>query len=369
MVQLRVDRVDVGSRLGRFARNGAGAVRVPATIARTGAQTYNGAGPDGRALIEYRPPEEVFHPDSLASLAGVPVTLRHPRETVTADNVREHQIGHASDLPPEAHVRVDGSADEWVRAALYVADGGVQGALDRGELPGEISCGYSCELDMTPGVAPDGTRYDAVQRKIRFNHVAILAADEKPRAGGDAKLRLDSQGKPMKIIVIDGVEYEQGSDKHIAKLHADSAAAVSAEKARADKAEAARDAQKDRADKAEAAASPQRIDALVEARMALLTRAARLLPAEYETSGKSDAQVRADAVAAKLGADKIDGKTEAYIEARFDMLTEATAPAAPAQYHAPKPGARRDAATNINDSDEAFRASLAAKLGGDKEAE
>lgn len=358
MVSQRVDRTDVGSRLGKFQRNGSGAVRVPATIARTGCQTYHGHGPQGGVLVEYRPPDEVFASDSLASLAGVPVTLRHPKDTVTADNVREHQIGHASDLPPEARVKVDGSADEWLRAALYVADGEVQAALDRGEIPGEISCGYSCELDMTPGVAPDGTRYDAVQRNIRFNHVAILAADEKPRAGGNAKLRLDSQGKPMKVIVIDGVEYEQGSDKHLAKLHADAANAVKAEKDRADKAEAERDVQKERADKAEKASSAERIDSLVEARMSLLTRAARLLPATYDTKGKSDSQVRADAVAAKLGADKIAGKSEAYIEARFDMLTDAEEPTAPAQYHKGDSTPKR--AVTLND-DDAFRASLAAK--------
>lgn len=365
MVLNRVDRVDVGSRLGKFARNGAGAVRVPATIARTGVQHYPGAGPNGTTLLEYRPPEEVFAEDSLASLAGVPVTLRHPASGgVSPATAREVQVGHASDLPPEARVKVDGSPDEWVRAALYVSDGGVQDAIERGDA-GTISCGYSCELDHTPGVAPDGTRYDAVQRKIRFNHIAILTADEKPRAGAGARLRLDSkETQSMKIVVIDGVEYEQGSDKHLAKLKADSDAAVSAQTARADKAEAERDAQKDRADKAEAACSPERIDALVEARMSLLARAARLLPGTYETKGKTDAQVRADAVAAKIGADKIAGKSEAYIEARFDMLTD---PDAPAQYHAPAPGTapRADSTgTNINDSDEAFRSALNKRLAG-----
>lgn len=371
VAQQRVDRTDIGSgsRLGKFQRNGAGAVRVPATIARTGVQSYPGHGPDGSTLIEYRPADEVFAADSLASLAGVPVTLRHPDNGVDPGNVREHQVGHASDMPPEARVKLDGNADEWVRAALYVSDGGVQGQLDRGEIPGEISCGYSCELDMTPGVTPDGVPYHAVQRKIRFNHVAILAADEKPRAGGDAKLRLDSQGKPMKVIVIDGVEFEVGSDKHLAKLKQDSDAAVSAATARADKAEAERDAQKERADKAEKASSAERIDSLVEARMLLLTRAARLLPGDYETKGKSDAQVRADAVAAKIGADKIAGKSEAYIEARFDMLTDASEPNAPATYHVPRARADGGVQNNINDSDEAFRASLTAKFGGTKEAE
>jgi hypothetical protein len=354
-VVLRVDRTDVDSRLGKFVRNGAGAVRVPATISRTGLQTYT---KDGKPFIEYRPASEVFAPESLASLAGVPVTLRHPNQDVTRDNARDVQVGHASDLPPEAHVKVDGSADEWVRAPLYIADGGVQDAIERGEA-GTISCGYSCELEMCPtGTAPDGTKCDAIQRAIRFNHVAILTTSERPRAGGEARLRLDSQGKPMKLITIDGVELEYGSDKHIAKLQSDSVAAVAVQSARADKAEAERDTQKERADKAELAVSPDKIDSLVEARMSLLARAAKLLPGTYETKGKSDAQVRADAVAAKIGADKITGKSEAYVEARFDSLTDADAPAV---FH--KPAARADGAapSTNNDSDEAFRAALVQK--------
>jgi hypothetical protein len=362
-----VQRTDVGaaSRLGKFARNGAGAVRVPATIARTGTQKYVQA--DGSVLVEYRPADEVFAEDSLATLGSVPVTLRHPDRGVSPENATAVQVGHVSDAPPEARVRVDGSTDEWLRAQLVVADGTVQNAIEGGKAGG-ISCGYSCELDFTPGITPDGTKYDAIQRKIRFNHVAILTSDQQPRAGGEAKLRLDSQGNPMKKIVIDGVELEYGSAEHFAHVAAAHQKALNAEKARADKAEAERDAlqakvdaEKTRADAAEQATSQDRIDAAVEARMALFARAARLLPADYETKGKSDAQVRADAVTAKLGAEKVAGKSAAYLDAMFDILADGAAPTAPAQYHAPK---RADVApgANINDSDEAFRASLASKL-------
>ncbi len=357
-MSVRVDRSDVSARLEKFSRNGAGAVRVPATIARTGIQQYPG-------LVEYRPADEVFHPDSLASLASVPVTLSHPRgNVVTPGTARAVTIGHVSDLAPEARVKVDSSAEEWIRAALVIADGDAQAAIEAGKA-GTVSCGYSCELDPTPGIAPDGTRYDAIQRKIRFNHVAVLMANEKPRAGGDARLRLDSEGNPMKLIVIDGVELEFGSDKHFAHIAAANTKALDALQgkfdglqAKHDALQAKLDAEKTRADAAVAANSADKIDAAVEARMALFADAARLLPADYETKGKTDAQVRADAVAHTLGgADKISGKSEAYIEARFDSLVEAKAPAAPAVYHAPAP--RADAATaNINDSDEAFRASL-----------
>ncbi|MES2384521.1 MAG: DUF2213 domain-containing protein [Pseudomonadota bacterium] len=348
----RVARVDVGSRLGKFARNGAGAVRVPATVARTGVQDYPEQG-----LKEYRPADEVFSADSLASLGSVPVTLKHPPRGVTPDNAREHQVGHVSDAAPESRVKVDGSGEEWVRAVLVVSDRDVQDALEGGHA-GAVSCGYSCDLDMTPGVAPDGTKYDAVQRNIRFNHVAILTADQKPRAGGEAKVRLDSQGNPMKKIVIDGVELDYGSPEHFAHVAAAHQKALDAAKARADKAEAERDGIQAKldAEKTRADAAVSNIDNAVEVRFALLQRAAKFLPGTYETSGKSNAQIRVDAlISAKVD---VTGKSEEYVSARFDGLTDANALA---QWSKPAP-AKVDVSVNINDSDDAFRASLAKQL-------
>jgi hypothetical protein len=267
------------------------------------------------------------------------------------------QVGHVSDIAPE-RVKLDGSTDEWIRASLVISAGDVQDTIESdGAL--EVSCGYSCTLDMTPGVTPDGHPYDAIQRGIKYNHVAILTTDQRPRAGAGAKLRLDSKENNMKIVLIDGVEYEHGSDKHIAKLDADAAKKLAAETARADALQAQLDAQTVRADAAVAAGSSERIDAAVEARLALFGRAARLLPATYDTKGKSDAQVRADAVTAKLGAEKVAGKSAAYLDAMFDILVDAAAPAAPAQYHAPT--VKADAGVTINDSDDAFRAAMAAK--------
>ncbi len=369
VVSATVQRRDV-SKLGKFSRTGAGGVRVPATTSRTGVQEYTGAGPSGSTLLEYRPPEEVFADASLSSLGGVPITRGHPSEGVHPGNVREVQLGHVSDLPPEPRVRVDGSVHEWVRAQLVISDGKTLAEIEAHPNDAwEVSAGYSCTLDMTPGVAPDGSPYHAIQRNIRFNHLAFERADNWARAGADAKLRLDQQDT-MKKIVIDNVELDYGSPEHfahVAKAHQtalDAAKArTDAETARADGLQAKLDAATARADAAVAASAVDKIDAAVESRMALLVRAARLLPAEYETKGKSDAQVRADAVSAKLGAATIAGKSEAYIEARFDGLVEASAPTAPAVYHKPEPRADgADAPANINDSDDAFRAALAKKV-------
>lgn len=343
---------------------------MPATTSRTGVQEYPGAGPNGSTLLEYRPPEEVFADASLSSLGGVPITRGHPPEGVHPGNVREVQLGHVSDLPPEPRVRVDGSSHEWVRAQLVISDGKTLAEIDAHPNDSwEVSAGYSCTLDMTPGVAPDGSPYHAIQRNIRFNHLAFERADNWARAGADAKLRLDQQDT-MKKIVIDQVELEYGSAEHFAHVAKAHQAALDAAKAREDALQAKldalqakHDAEKLRADSAVAATSAEKIDAAVEARMALFARAARLLPAEYETKGKTDAQVRADAVTQALGAEKVAGKSPAYLDAMFDLLADGAAPTAPAVYHK-KPAPREDGApqANINDSDEAFRASLAQKV-------
>ena len=323
----------------------------------------------------------------------MPVTWRHPASGVDPGNYRDLQIGHVTDKAPEVHVRLDGSDQEWLKTDLVIGDGEALQQIDAaGDL--EVSCGYSCVLEMTPGVAPNGEHYDAIQRGIMFNHVAILPRGERARAGAEAKLRLDNKDD-MKIIKIDGQEYEFGSDRHIAKLESDHKAALEAANARADKAEAERDTAAERADAAEKQLTNDAIDARVLARFELLQRAAKLLPAGYNTAGKTDAQIRSDAVAAKLGATKIQGKNAAYIEARFDSLTDGEQPA---QYHnpaaAPAPTPRADAAPHrplftgpglpfshlaneqqrvdaqraVLRNDEDFRAKLAKKLAGGNDA-
>jgi hypothetical protein len=305
---------------------------------------------------EYRGPAEVFHPDSLASLASVPVTINHPAGSVTPENAAALQLGLVTDGAPESGVRVDGDPHEWVRTTLIATHADLIQALERGDVEG-VSCGYTCDLDPTPGTAPDGTPYKFRQKNIRFNHVAVLTKDHKPRAGESAKVRLDNK-ESMKVVLIDGVEFELGSEKHLAKLAQDNQAALAAANARADKAEAARDTEKARADKAEGLLSTDSLDKLVEARLNLLKAAAPFLAATYETSGKSNLQICKDALSA-AGVD-CAGKSDAYVEARFDGLT---AKDQPAQFHNPgqKPAPRADAAVDHND-DDAFRAALAKKL-------
>lgn len=221
------------TRVDRAERLSSGALRIDARPTRTGVLLYH--RPDGSTIRELRPAAEVFSPDSLASLRGVATTVQHPDQPVSPDTWAEHAVGHVGD-----DVRADGS---HVAASLVVQHApAIDGVMSEGpNALRELSCGYSCELDPTPGLF-EGQQYDAIQRNIRYNHVALLRSGEG-RAGPSASLRFDSaivavsvkdEIKPMGVkIKVDGREFEEGSAAHLAYLDD----RIAAQTARADKAE------------------------------------------------------------------------------------------------------------------------------------
>lgn len=163
------------------ARNvlGDGSSRIPAYLTRTGIFVYHDA--TGREIRELRPASEVFDATSLASLRGVTVTVGHP-DMIDSKNWREHGVGHVGD-----NVREEGI---YIAADLVVKDASALARIDSKDLV-ELSCGYSVDLDFTAGTF-EGEAYDAVQRNIRYNHVA-LGGTNWGRAGANVRL-LDSRG-------------------------------------------------------------------------------------------------------------------------------------------------------------------------------
>jgi len=158
----------------------AGGRCIPAALTRVGIFPYK--RPDGSIRRELRHPDEVFNLDSLASLAQAPVTALHPPDMVTASNWKKFSVGHVGET-----VKHDG---KLVTANLTVQDEEAIKKIDAGDRK-EISCGYTCDLEYTPGTF-NGERYDAVQRSIRYNHAAIGPA-QWGRAGSEVALRLDSE--------------------------------------------------------------------------------------------------------------------------------------------------------------------------------
>ena len=135
--------------------------------------------PDGSERRELRLPEEVFAEKSLASYKGKPIIVTHDAGYVDTDNVKEESIGT---------ILSEGYRDgDDVRAEIIIHD---TDSLKKYKMR-ELSCGYNLRLDETPGVW-EGQPYDAIQRDIEINHLALV---DKARAGEQARLNIDGQGR------------------------------------------------------------------------------------------------------------------------------------------------------------------------------
>ncbi len=327
-----------------------GYIRADSRITRVGVFQYMTGG--GKIRRELRLPEEVFKADALESFELAPLTNEHPAEQLNSKNTRKFSVGIVSGA------RQDG---EFVRANVTIMDDGAISDAEGGKR--ELSCGYRCDLEMTPGVTngvagvPDGIRYDAIQRNIRGNHVALVT---RGRAGRDAALRLDDEdailvtdadeapqnlnpqeSTKMAKVTIDGVDFEvseqaaQAIGKVVAR--ADSASeqidaakkAIEQEKARADKAEEDRDnVRKD----LESVKSDESIREAVAARLDLGRAAVKVLGQEkadeMEVAKMDAADIkRAVVLAVSPSAEsKLEGCSGEYLEARFDHALEAHKP-------------------------------------------
>lgn len=324
-------RFDTGS-INNVERTPQGGLKVPAFLTRTGVFMYKRL--DGTIIREYRPPEEVFHPDSLASLASAPVTLKHPPTMVAPQNFQKYNRGNV-----HGEVRQDG---DKISAVLMVQDeDAIKAVTDNKSPTKEISCGYHCDVDETPGVTPDGERYDRKQIHIRYNHVALVP---KGRAGREVRLRLDSddnelieedQPKPkdenMKKVRIDGVEYEIGTDSYFqARERQVTQLTEERDQARKDADEAR--ARADQAQKALAeteaklkeATAPARLDAMVAQRTDLLEKARAVLGAEFKLDGLSERQVMEQVLVKQDPEIKLDGESDDYVRAAFTFATRST---------------------------------------------
>lgn len=175
----RVQRWDLSTgKIEKRSKTPSGGLAITGNLARVGVQRYR--LPDGTVRREYRPPEEVFSPDSLASFHGAPLTEDHPGRVDPA-NWKRHTVGHVA-APGERDGR-------FVRDTLHVQHGATIHKADTGELR-ELSCGYECRIDPTSGITPDGEPFDVIQRDIRVNHVA-LGPEGWGRAGRDVRMHLD----------------------------------------------------------------------------------------------------------------------------------------------------------------------------------
>uniref|UniRef100_UPI0036DC6391 DUF2213 domain-containing protein n=1 Tax=Photorhabdus sp. RM322S TaxID=3342825 RepID=UPI0036DC6391 len=181
-----------------------GYLKVPGRAARVGVQQYLASElgltdrSPGQIVNVYRPPEEVFSPDSLESYDNVDVTVDHPNDLVDSTTFKEVTAGHATSPGKQ-----DG---DYVVVDLLIKDQYAIDTINKGK--GELSAGYTSEYEELSGVAPDGIPYEFIQRNISINHIALC---DQARAGNLARLfdQKPTGVKPMFKVVLDsGVRVE-----------------------------------------------------------------------------------------------------------------------------------------------------------------
>lgn len=303
MTVTRYDRAPI-----KATKTPEGFVQDSPILSRVGVFEYR--QPNGTIRKEFRPPEEVFHADHLASLHAKPITSDHHGK-ITVQNAKGKTIGAV--LTPG---RADGDN--------LIADIVIHDASD---IPTkrELSLGYTLDLDETPGEY-NGIRYDAVQRNIRVNHLALVA---KGRAGNarlnldaaDAVISIPEEDPPMttvKMRLDSGLEYD--APPEVAVAYAGAVAKTAAEKDRADALQAKLDAAEGKIKTHEAEISTIRADARKEVETRVkLENDAKALGAKFAQDAK-DSDIRIAVIKAVRG-DSVDlkDKSDAYIEAAYDL--------------------------------------------------
>lgn len=153
-------------------------------IARTGSQLYAGhelpdlePGPDGLITV-MREEAEVFRAETIASLEGKSITIRHT--FVDSANVRMHEVGHMQNL------RRSTDEPDLLLADFLIKDAH---AIRTAKNMREVSVGYDADYEQdTPGLA--------YQRNIIGNHVALV---ERGRAGPRCSIQDEEiMSKPTK---------------------------------------------------------------------------------------------------------------------------------------------------------------------------
>lgn len=152
-----------------------------AVFARDGILEYR--LPGGKVRRELRLPETNSCEDTLVSYGSKPVTIEHPPVLLDSANSKNYQVG-TSDPVPIYEKRYDKG---FVGGIVRIFNADAVG-LVKSKKKQEISIGYTCDVDNTPGIW-NGEHYDAIQRNVQVNHIAIT---EKGRAGPEVRLRLDS---------------------------------------------------------------------------------------------------------------------------------------------------------------------------------
>lgn len=326
---------------------------------------------DGTEEMEAKLPEEILSDSTVSSANSKPVTDGH-HGLVTKDNSHDLMKGFTA-----SNGHVEGN---MLYNDITITDPNLISQIKNGSKR-ELSIGFETQMDPTSGTY-NGAKYDAVQRNIRINHVAVVP---KGRAGHEVRLIGDSaeaveqvepseeKGNQMETRVVraDGQNITVAADdvEKITKLDADNSAkakqiadlnakikALQDEKA---KIEGNADESAKKADAAEAKVASleddkkklqKQVDSLkgdaLDKRLELIDQVKDFVgDSAYDYHGKSDRDMKIDAVKAVRG-DAIDfkDKSDEFVDAAFQLLEK---PKQVSGYAGPEPETKSDSADPI----------------------
>lgn len=331
----RTDKI----HLDGFTRdNSTGFLILNAKPTRAGVFKYR--NPDGSVRRELRRPDDVFKAASMATLRNKPFTDLHPMSgKVTASNSKALMVGMVTG-------DVTKTDDGYIQTQITCTDADTIAKIESGAQI-ELSCGYNTDVIDESGEF-EGDRYDCVQTNIRYNHVALVKAG---RAGSKARIYCDSADDAAAVdfdIQLD--EEEPMTTKTIialsvgaAKIGDFKADAISIEVdkevqptiqplinrnddlvAHATELQAKLDAMQGTMDemtaKADAQMEPEALTVLVSERADILGVAAHVGVENFDSM--DNLSIKKAVISAKNDGIKLDEKPDAYIDARFDAITE-----------------------------------------------
>lgn len=285
---------------------------------------------DGSPYRIFRPEGSIFAKDSLATAVRRPIVVDHPSGDVTDENRDRLSVGDTG-----GEILRDG--ETMVVPIVVTAKDAVARIQTTHR---EFSWGYDAQLDMTPGTFNDQA-YDGSITPPLYNHLAMC---RRARGGSDlrvtdsltiiderpAHLR-DQEKQTMKIKIGDAevdatngeaVSVAVGSlntkladaEGKVGTLTAEVATLTTSVQAKDGEIAALNQKLKD------AEVTPAKLQQLADARAVVVTMAKAIAPA-LVTDGKTDAEIRKDAVTAKLG-DAAKDMSDATIEGAFIGLTK-----------------------------------------------
>lgn len=158
-----------------------GHMRVPVIIGKAGVLNYTYVDDDGNQtkVREAKLPEEILSKHTQFSAEGKPVTDEHPPNMVDSTNFHLYQKGVF--INPKV-------VDKSIHGEIVIYDKELQDDIKSGRRY-QISPGFWSRTEFERG-SLDGEEYDAVQRDIAINHIAIVSDG---RAGDAVRVKLDSK--------------------------------------------------------------------------------------------------------------------------------------------------------------------------------